>query len=168
MDQLKRKRGAQSDNITRIQNKLQKMLKDDLSTLNLQLLKKYLDDIRIANETYKGWHSTIEEQFADQIDTNEEDKLLLLHMESSEEVESLAKLLIDVCNAMTMATSLMTHMTDVKTLMAKNSDKSYELTDIKLEFYSLKVLIQRSTIAHDSQVYQLFEEQDFTLSCYAH
>ena len=169
MDQLKRKRVAQSDNITRIQNKLQKMLKDDPSTLNLQLLENYLNDIRIANETYKSWHSTIEEQFADQIDTNEEDKLLLLHMESSEEVESLAKLLIDVCNAMPMATSLRTHMTDVKTLMAKNSDKSFnELTDIKLEFYSLKVLIQRSTIAHDSQVYQLFEEQDFTLSCYAH
>ena len=45
-------------------------------------------------------------------------------MDFSEEVESLAKQLIDVCNAMTMATSLRTHMTDVKTLMAKNADKS--------------------------------------------
>ena len=109
MDQLKRNRGAQSDNITRIQNKLQKMLKDDPSALNLQLLEKYLDDIRFANETYKSWHSAIEEQFADQIDTTEEDKLLSLHMDFSEEVESLAKQLIDVCNAMTMATSKDSH-----------------------------------------------------------
>ena len=50
MDQLKRKRGAQSDNITRIQNKLQKMLKDDPSTLNLQLLQTFLDDIRFVSE----------------------------------------------------------------------------------------------------------------------
>ena len=65
-----------------------------------------------------------------------------------------------------MAISIRTHMTDVKTLMAKNSDKLFNkiITDIKLEFYSLKVLIQHSTIAHDSQVYQLFEELRTSLS----
>ena len=73
MEQLKRKRAGQAGNLTRIQNKLQKIRGKDTSTLNLQLLEKYLADIISTDEAYRRWHAAIEEQFVDQIDTTEED-----------------------------------------------------------------------------------------------
>ena len=126
----------------------------DPSTLNLQLLEKYLADIISTDEAYKRWHAAIEEQFVDQIDTTEEDELLSSHLDTYEETESLARCLIDVGTAMTMATSLRTQMSEVETLITSNADKLCDkiINDIKLEFNSLKTLLQRSGISHDHQV----------------
>ena len=61
---------------------------------------------------------------------------------------------------MTMATSLRTQKSEVETLITNNADKSCDkiINDIKLEFNSLKTLLQRSSISHDHQVQQLLED----------
>ena len=105
-----------------------------------------------------------EEQFVGQIDTTEEDETLSQHMDTYEEAESLTQHLINVSTAMSIAISLRSQMSDVETMMADSTDKSFDLimTDVKLEFKALKTLLQRATIPPDHQVQHLLTTRSST------
>ena len=94
MEQLKRKRAAQTGNLTRIYNKEMIL---PLSTFNSS--KSTWPTSTQRMRAYQQWHSAIEEQFVGQIDTTEEDETLSQHMDAYEEAESLTQHLINVSTA---------------------------------------------------------------------
>ncbi len=120
MEALKRSRSELSETITRVFNKLQKMLHDDPNSLDISYLRRQLDSIATSDSSFHKVHAKISELCSPE--TNDEDEMDILdaHDDSVTKTISLIERLIAIQNIYASATDLH-HQVDVVEQAIKGS-----------------------------------------------
>ena len=96
MEQLKRKRAAQGGIITCIYHKLQRLQNEDPADLDVDQLEHQIETLKTADQAYLWAHMAIEEQFPDQVSTEEELETLEHHDQALYKAIALARYLISI------------------------------------------------------------------------
>ena len=96
MDALKRKRSAHSGTITRLYNKLQRILDDNPDTFDVSYLRRQLESVAAYDVSYHKIHSDICESYTDDINEGDEANTLDQHEDSIVKITSLIERLITI------------------------------------------------------------------------
>ena len=108
------KKIAQAGTVTRLFHKLQKAKADGDDYLDIPQLEKQIESLCNVSEAYIQVHNA-----------DDEEKTLVNHMETVEEAELLAQLLITTASLYNDACTLKNKVQDLKGLVGESPDKCY-------------------------------------------
>ncbi len=157
MEALKISRSALSGTITRVFNKLQKMLHDDPNSLDVLYLRRQLESIATSDSSFHKVHAEISELRSPETNDKDEMDILDAHDDSVAKTISLIERLIAIQNIYASATDLH-HQVDVVEQAIKGSpDMTFDkdIQELKDEEVRIRSYLRESTIPIDHEVREL-------------